>query len=265
MDFLERLNAVEEELIASRFAVEHEVGLGPTGIVYRVVDRTTNQHVALKVLRRMDFASLGRFAAESKALWTMHDPHVVRYVAHGVSEEAEPWVAMDWVQGESLAARLGRDRLLRIADVVILGMRLAHALATVHAHGMVHRNLKPANVLLVDGRIDQPKLVDFGIGRPTSAPEHTTGVVDLDGRSDLYAFGTLLFRCLTGADAFDAKTALGALAKALLYEPKRVSSFRNDIPRELDDLVAKMLSTEREARPPSAAVIGQALARIAAS
>jgi len=282
-DFIQRLNEpAEAELFAGRFILEREAGVGGMGVVYRAVDRESGEPVALKILRRLEPAAVSRFAREAEALWRLEDPHVVRYLAHGESEEGEPYLAMEWVEGESLLGRLERERTapLAVEDVVRLGLGLSRALAAAHAVGIVHRDVKPSNVLLVNGALSQPKLADFGIARATStatrtttqgvvlgtvgymAPEHARGRPDIDGRADLYSLGCVLFRCLTHSDVFEGSGALTVLAKSVLHEPRRARELRPDVPPELDELVADLLAKERNERPASTTIVTERLTRV---
>ncbi|WP_394833435.1 protein kinase [Pendulispora rubella] len=272
-------------VFAGRFDIEGEVGLGGTSIVYRAHDHVTGARVALKVLRTSSPSALRRFDAEARALQTLKHPAVVRYVAHGVSSDSEPYLAMEWIEGETLAGRLQRSAL-DVHEVVKVGRRIAEALTSGHALGILHRDIKPSNVLLPDRAIDQAKLADFGLARSIGveriadgdsnktatgtivgtpgymAPEQAHGVADLDGRADLFSLGCLLFRCLTDAEAFEGSRALTSLAKLVLLEPPRVADLRPDIPAALDELVAALLAKERDLRPPSAEAVREALERI---
>ncbi|WP_394833903.1 protein kinase [Pendulispora rubella] len=273
-------------LIAGRFVLEAEAGRGGMGIVHRALDRTTGCAVALKVLRKADAAALRRFAREAEVLGKLQHPDIVRCIAHGEGEDGEPYLALEWIDGESLQAHLVRaveaGERLPIADVLELGQRLAGALEAAHAVGIVHRDVKPSNILLAGGSLRQPKLVDFGIVRTGSAehatttgtvlgtvgfmaPEQARGDENLDGRADLFSLGCVLFRCLTNRDAFAGPDPVAVISRLLMHKPPSVSELRPDVPHELDLLVARLLAKERERRPASAAEVKRALARIDAA
>jgi len=245
---------------ADRFVLEGEAGVGGMGIVYRAFDRVSHRTVALKVLRKIDRHGVRRFAAEAEALVNLDHPAIVRYLAHGTSDDGEPYLAMEWIEGESLSARLARltvpDDQLELLDVLELGQRLADALAAAHAMGIVHRDVKPGNILLAEGRLDRPTLADFGVVRTdfathvtTSgmvigtvgymAPEQAYGDAELDGRADLFALGCVLFRCLTNTEAFEGTATMLVLSKVLLHEPPHVGALRPDVPLALDALVVR--------------------------
>ncbi|HMI86605.1 MAG TPA: protein kinase [Polyangiaceae bacterium] len=269
------------EPFSDRFVIEREAGIGGMGIVYRAFDRLAGEPVALKVLRRTDADAVERFSSEAAALEKIRHPRVVRYVAHGMGSQGEPFLAMEWVEGESLHARLARG-CLAVHEAVELGCRMAEALAALHAVGILHRDVKPSNVLLPDGRIDRAKVVDFGIARVKGraafsatasgiiigspgyiAPEQARGMRDLDLRVDLFALGCVLYRCLTDTDAFGGSVPLTALAKLALLEPLRVAELRRDVPAALDELIASLLAKDRELRPASADIVQQRLEHIA--
>ncbi|HWL86695.1 MAG TPA: serine/threonine-protein kinase, partial [Polyangiaceae bacterium] len=230
---LDALRDKDPEVFAGRFQIEGEGGIGGVSIVYRARDRLSGETVALKLLRKSDWAALRRFDTEAEALEKVHHPAIVRHIAHGLGEGGQRFLAMEWVEGETLGARLRRGPL-GVAEVVRLGRRIADALTAAHAVGLLHRDVKPSNVLLPNKDIDQAKLADFGLARPTApesaeevhatatgiivgtpgymAPEQAHGVPDLDGRADLFSLGCLLFRCLTDVEAFGGSRALTALA-----------------------------------------------------
>jgi len=143
--------APEPDVLAERFRIEREAGIGGMGIVYRAVDQTMGNTVALKVLRKTDAPSARRFANEIAALERLAHSAIVRYIAHGVLDDGQPYLAMEWIEGESLAQRLQRGPLA-ISDVLMLAMRVASALRAAHAEGVIHRDIKPGNVLLPAGK-----------------------------------------------------------------------------------------------------------------
>src|SRR5690242_6989215 len=135
-------------LVGQRFLLERLAGAGGMGEVYQAVDRDTGARVALKAItgRRGDDAV--RFARHARILSELDHPRIVRYIAHGALPSGEPYLAMEWLEGEDLAARLARGRL-SAAEAIALGMRVADALGFAHARGVIHRDLKPGNIFLV--------------------------------------------------------------------------------------------------------------------
>jgi tetratricopeptide (TPR) repeat protein len=254
-------------VVRGRFAIERHAGSGAMGAVYRAIDRLTGEPVALKVL--LDASSdarADRLAREAEALAELSHPHIVRYVDHGVLEGGRAYLAMEWLEGETLSARLAAKGLT-IAETVALGSGVAAALAAAHARGIVHRDVKPSNLLLVGGDPARVKVLDFGIahlragarrltatgemlGTPGyMAPEQARGESTLDARSDVFALGAVLFECLTGRPAFEGDGAMMVLLKVVLEEPPRVGSLRPEVSRALDELVMRMLDKSPAARP----------------
>ncbi len=257
-------------VLSDRFAFERLAGSGGMGAVYRALDRLTGEAVALKVMARRGHHE-ERFAQEARVLAELDHPAIVRYVAHGETAQGQPYLAMEWLEGEDLAQRLAASRLT-VGESLDVARRVAEGLAAAHARGLVHRDVKPSNVLLVDGRPARAKLLDFGIVRmelsgfaPTARPMTRTGAVlgtvgymspeqaigdkTLDARSDVFALGCVLFECLTGTPAFSGDHVVAVLAKVLREEAPRVRSLRPELPETLDALVAQMLSKDRGSRP----------------
>ncbi len=270
-------------LFTGRSIVEKEAGRGGMGVVLRAYDRTAERTVALKVLHKTDASALRRFAMEADALGKLDHPGIVRCLAHGVSEDGAPYLALEWLEGESLRERLARaakqGEYLDLGEVVALGEAVAGALAAAHAIGVVHRDVKPSNILLVNGDLRRAKLLDFGIARApfakhdtTSgtvlgtvgymAPEQARGAENVDGRADLFSLGCVLFRCVANRDVFEGPDPATVLSMLLQHEPPRLAELRTDVPPQLDDLVARLLAREPENRPPSAYEVKRTLAQI---
>ena len=257
------------DLLADRFEIEQLAGSGGSGRVYRARDRRTGEAVAVKVLHGAEIDTYAeRFAREARVLSVLSHPGIVRYVAHGTTAAGEPYLAMEWLDGESLRDRIAR-RELSLREAVELGRNVAAALGAMHRAAIVHRDLKPGNLFLIGGEVSAPKIIDFGIARIRTtaaeithtgimlgtpgymAPEQARGEPDIDARADVFALGCVLFRCLTGKPAFEGDDALAVLLKVALEEAPRASQIRPDVPEALDALVARMLSKNRAVRPPN--------------
>ena len=264
-----RLRAISpENTLARDFDVLREAGAGAMGRVYEASHRDTGRRIALKILSRNSPTDRARFAAEAEALERLDHPAIVGYVAHGLTMDGEAFLAMEWLDGITLSQHL-ESGPLTILETVVLARRVAEALAAAHAQGIIHRDLKPSNLFLVHGRIDAVKVVDFGIAREMGvsrdltrtgevvgtpgymAPEQARGQ-QLDGRSDLFALGCVLFRCVTGRPAFEGEDILSVLSKLILHDPPRVSQVSAVVPKQLERLVARMLAKDPAGRPASA-------------
>jgi serine/threonine protein kinase len=254
------------ERLAGRFEVVGEAARGGMGTVYRARDRKDGREVALKVLRAQHAHNEPRFEREAELLAGVRHEHIVEHVAHGVTPDGIRYLVMEWVEGETLADRLER-LALTVHESVNVARQVARALAELHAHHVVHRDVKPSNVMLQGGKIDRVKVVDLGVARRARAegrltitgaivgtagymaPEQVRGMRDLDGRADVFALGCMLYECLTGAQAFPGESTTATRAKVLLHDPAPVGSLVHGLPGALENLCARMLSKRADARP----------------
>jgi eukaryotic-like serine/threonine-protein kinase len=266
-------------VLGGRFVLDREAGAGGMGTVFRALDRTDAAPVAVKVLRGADASGVERFTREAGLLAELQHPGIVRYVAHGVAASGERYLAMEWLEGEDLAARLLR-RELGVDESITLLLRVADALAFAHARGVVHRDLKPHNLFLPGGDVARVKVVDFGIASVAGerarltctgvllgtvgymGPEQLQGAGAVDPRTDVFSLGCVLFECLTGRPAFEGTHPMAVAAKILLQGAPRARSIRPDVPEPLDDLVHRMLAKRPEDRPRDAAELAGELVRV---
>ena len=248
------------------------------GSVYRAWDRGNGTPVAVKVMHER--AAAGRFAREVELLRSLDHPAIVRFVAHGLTDEGLPCLVMEWLDGESLSARIGRGPL-SIGESLALGGRVAEAIGAAHRAGIVHRDLKPGNVFLPGGSLERAKVVDFGIARADStaqpltrvgavlgtpsymAPEQARSAQEVGPSADVYALGAVLFRCLTGRRVFDGGEPISVLLRVLMEPAPTLRSLRPDAPQALDALVARMLAKEPTARPADGAAVAREIAAVA--
>ncbi len=253
------------------------------GLVYRAKDLKTGEHVALKVVAEPQGTQSLRFQQEAMVLADIAHPAIVRYLAHGSTARGEQYMAMEWLDGETLEDRLARGPL-RISETLQLGRRVAEALAVAHKHGVVHRDIKPANVFLPAGDPAQAKVLDFGIARRlfdphqnlriTSAnaalgtplymaPEQARGASTVDGRADIFALGCVLFECLTGQPPFAGTSPTAVMAKICLDDSVDLARQRPETPADLVALIAQMLAKDPAERRAKAAEIARSLGAIA--
>jgi hypothetical protein len=182
---------------------------------------------------------------------------------------------MEWLDGEDLKRRLERASLT-LSEAVTLATRVAEALGAAHARGIVHRDLKPSNLFLPEGRVEQVKVLDFGIAQQAGrtqltqtgtligtpgymAPEQARSHGPIDARADVFSLGCVLFQCLTGTPAFEGGTVAAVLGKIVFGEAPRVSALWPEVPDDLDALVAQMLSKDPALRPSDGANLAAAL------
>ncbi len=267
-------------LIDERFELLEKVARGGMGAVYRALDRTTQGTVAVKVLRDQTNDAINRFWHEAQVLGDIEHSHVVRYISHGKMEFGDPYLVMEWLEGETLTKRLERGPL-GVDETVELAWRIASGLGAAHARGIVHRDVKPGNVFLENGQISRVKLLDFGIARVDGskasftltgtiigtpgymAPEQARGQGHrVDSRVDVFSLGCVLFECLTGRPAFQGTHVLARLAKLLMEDPPRVRELRPEVPENFDDLISLLLSKDREKRPADCQMLATQIERM---
>jgi hypothetical protein len=262
--------------IAERFVVKELAGAGGMGTVYRAIDTHTDQTVAVKLLQASSPQATERFAREAQLLCELRHPGIVEYLAHGVTGDGQPYLAMEWLAGEDLARRLARGAL-SLADSLTLVRRTASALAVAHQRGIVHRDLKPSNLFLRGGEIERVAILDFGIARRSAfshaitgtggivgtpaymAPEQARGERDLTPAVDVFSLGCVLFECLTASRPFVAEHVAAVLAMILFSEPARLRVVRPDLPRAVEALLARMLAKNPGERLPDATALLAAL------
>lgn len=251
------------QVLEGRWRVDARVDAGGMGVVFRGTDLHDGTAVAIKALLGGDERERARFQREARALAELAHPAVVRYLDHGGTES--PWLVMEWLEGETLATRLERTGLTP-PEAIAVARRLALGLAAAHRAGIVHRDVKPRNVMLPGGDVAQAKLIDFGIvhvegasveltraggfiGTPAYvAPELARGHGETDARADLFALGCVLYECLTGRPAFAGGHVWAVLTRVLLEEPPPVSVIAA-VPSEVDALVARLLAKDPARRP----------------
>ena len=256
--------------------------------MYRAHDLNHDRAVALNVLKPELAAVLGaeRFFQEIKTTAHLQHPHILPLFHCGQAESFIYYV-MPFVEGETLRAKLDREKQLGIDEAVKITTEVADALDYAHRHGVIHRDIKPENILLQDGRpvvadcgiaqavaaglcdpLDPESLTETGIivGTPAyMSPEQATGSTDLDGRSDLYSLGCVLYEMLAGEPPYTAATVHALLAKKLTDPVRRLSAVRKTVPRAVERVVRRALSQERADRFSTAHAFGEALAGALAS
>ncbi|MCO5172346.1 MAG: protein kinase [Planctomycetes bacterium] len=268
------------------YEVKGELGRGGMGIVYRAHDPRLGRDVALKVLHALEAGEedLARFEREARAAARVQHPSIVAVHAAGV-DGGTPWLALQLVDGESLKARLARDGPLEPAHAARLLETVARALACAHEAGVLHRDLKPHNVLLdPDGA---PLLADFGLARAIDpgageqagltvtgqvlgtpaymAPEQAEGRSEaVDGRSDVYGLGATLYEALTGRPPFSGRSVIAVLAAVVEQDPPAPSTLRPGVPRDLEAICLTCLAKAPAARYPTAAALAADLGRFLA-
>jgi eukaryotic-like serine/threonine-protein kinase len=266
---------VPGDVVAGRYRVERVLGMGAMGVVFQAHDLQLDIDVALKLLRP-ELASrpdaFERFRQELLLARQVSSPHVVRI--HDLVQHEQAWlISMDFVRGESLERVLGREGVLPVERALDITRQLALGLAVAHAKGVVHRDLKPANVMVDE--TGNALITDFGVARSVGATGLTaSGVVvgtpaylspeqaqalPLDGRSDLYALGLMLYEMLTGKLPFADGTPSEMLIQRIVQSPASVRALNPLIPEWVGRLVARMLDVRLGGRFQSANDIVRAI------
>ena len=256
LDSLARLT----DALASRYRIERELGAGGMARVYLARDLKHDREVALKVLRPELAAALGagRFLQEIRISARLDHPHILTLIDSGETE-GFVWYVLPYVRGETLRARLQREKQLSIDEALRITAQVASALDYSHRQGVIHRDIKPENILLHEG---EAVVADFGIalavreaggkrltetgislGTPEyMSPEQATGTGELDSRTDVYSLGAMVYEMLAGEPPLTGPTALAVIAKLMTERPTRIRTVRGTVPESVDEAIAKALA-----------------------
>ncbi|MGA2381904.1 MAG: serine/threonine-protein kinase [Gemmatimonadales bacterium] len=263
--------------LADRYTIERELGAGGMATVYLAEDLKHHRPVAVKVLKPELSAVLGpeRFLREIELSARLTHPHILPLHDSGTADGLLYYV-MPYVEGESLRDRLTREKQLPLDDALQIAREVADALSYAHSHGIIHRDIKPENILLQSGHA---VVADFGIARAIAtagserltetglaigtpaymSPEQAAGRHDVDGRSDLYSLGCVLYEMLGGDPPFYASTPQAVLAKKLSEPLPRISVVREAVPAGIEAALNKALARTPADRFATAAQLGAAL------
>ncbi len=268
-----------EGLIAGRFQIGPVIGAGAIGNVFVGTDTLTGEKVAIKQLRGDLTTSLPemveRFRREGEALRRLNHPNIVK-VLSTVDEGGEHYIVMEYVAGGSLENLLLKQPQLPVEQVVAIGLELSDALSRAHHLEILHRDIKPGNILLAED--GTPRLTDFGLARFGRMPALTEyGSIlgtfyylspeavenrDLDERSDIWSFGVVLFEMLTGRMPFEGDSPFDVVWAIRNQPLPPMENYRDGIPAALADLVGRMLRKDSSARPSSVRQVGAELEMI---
>ena len=260
------------------YRIERLLGRGGMGILYLAVEPGLDRRVALKLIApeaAADAVFARRFAEESRIAASIEHPNVVPIYAAG-EERGVPFIAMRYVAGADLGRRIAREGRLEPARAATLIAQVGNGLDAIHAAGLIHRDVKPANVLLSGEKAaEHAYITDFGVARNVAtesgltqtgrfvgtldyvAPEQISGG-EVDARVDVYALGCLLFKLLTGEVPFPRDGEAARLYAHLNDPPLAPSLYAPEVSMALDDVVARALSKQPEDRYPSAGDLGRA-------
>jgi serine/threonine-protein kinase len=275
-DLLQRLQSA----LSERYAIERELGRGGMATVFLAEDLKHRRKVALKVLHPEIAAALGpdRFLREIETVAGLQHPHILPLYDSGEADGLLYYV-MPYAEGESLRQRLDRERQLGVAESLRIAIEVADGLDYAHRKGVIHRDIKPGNILMAEGHAT---IADFGIARAIEAaredrmtstglgvgtalyasPEQAAGEDSLDGRADIYSLGCVLYEMLAGEPPLTGVTPQMILARRLSETPTALHSLRDTVPPALDGVLAKALARVPADRHATAAVLGRALLQV---
>lgn len=267
------------DIIDQKYQIVRVLGAGGMGAVYEATNLRVGRRVAIKVMHdAADEGAVARFEREARAA-QIGSPYIVQVTDLGYLEDKAPYMVMEYLAGESLGARIDRQGSLRPSELLPIAKQVLEALGAAHRAGIVHRDLKPDNVFLTrpEGESREiVKLVDFGISKIVGnslagntpsltqtgvavgtphymSPEQVQGAKGLDGRSDLYSLGVMLYRCLSGTLPFNADEIAPLLVAILLEVPKPLRELVPDMDRELAAIVSRAMARRADDRYQTAA------------
>ncbi len=270
--FLQLLGPSEDSRMLGRignYEVVGIIGQGGMGVVFKAFETALNRFVAIKMLLphlTANGAARQRFLREAQAAAAVVDDHVLPIF--GVDQWQEtPYIVMKYSGGQTLQQRIGQQGPLELKEVLRIGMQSAKGLAAAHAQGLVHRDVKPSNIML-DGTVDRAVLMDFGLARAGDDASITrTGIISgtpqfmspeqvradsVDARSDLFSLGSTLYAMCAGRPPFRAESAYGVMHRITHQEPAPVCEVNSDIPKWMGGIIAQLMSKTAEDRFESA-------------
>jgi hypothetical protein len=262
-------------LIGGRYRLIAPVGEGGMATIWRAVDEQLDREVAVKLLREQfgsDAGFAARFRQEARAAGSLSHPNIVPVYDYGTDTDGSQFIVMQLVEGDNLATVLRERSVLETDDAVRVALGVASALEAAHRRGLVHRDVKPGNILITDD--GDVKVTDFGIARAVAeasmtvtgttlgsvhyfSPEQARGD-EVTGASDVYALGIVLYEMLTGRRPFEGDSAAGVALKRLNEDPPPPSTYR-PVPSGLSAIVMRALQREPRDRFPDAGSFAEAL------
>ncbi|MCI0378070.1 MAG: protein kinase [Gemmataceae bacterium] len=252
------------------------IGKGGFGFVFKARDQTLDRIVAVKMLSpalASTATARKRFEREAKAAAAIRNDHVISIYAV-VGDAAIPYLAMEFIAGQSLQDKLDKKGPLELKEILRIGMQIANGLAAAHAQGQVHRDIKPANILLENG-VERVKITDFGLARVGDdasltqsgtiagtpmymSPEQAAGET-VDHRADLFSLGSVLYTMCTGRPPFRASGTLGVIKRVMEETPRPIRAVNPEIPEWLEHIIAKLHAKKPEDRFPTAKEVAELL------
>jgi serine/threonine-protein kinase len=268
------------QVMADRYLLEEQVGRGAMGVVYRAIDQDTGDTVAVKTLRfesgfRLDYFE--RFRREVAATGQLESEHAARFIDIGVGDDGQPFMVMEFLEGDTLAAAL-KTGTIEPRRAIRIVLEACDAVGEAHTHGIVHRDIKPSNVFQAEGDGDQvtAKVLDFGVskildddpitrtdtvlGSPLyMAPEQILSSKGVDQRADIYSLGVILYKMLCGRPPFFAKNFVDLVVAIRKTTPRPLDEMVPNLPEGLEPVVLRCIDADPAKRYPDVPALVEAL------
>jgi serine/threonine protein kinase len=276
LEFLAPSNSPGSVGMLGHYEVQEVIGRGGMGIVLRAFDERLHRVVAIKVMATQLATSATarkRFIREARAAAAISHDHIV--TIHAVEEAGGlPYIVMYYVAGQSLQQKIDREGHLELREILRIGQQIATGLAAAHAHGLMHRDVKPANILLENG-VERVRITDFGLARAVDdvgmtrtgevagtpqymSPEQAQGL-PMDARSDLFSLGCVLYAMCTGRSPFRAETTFATVRRVCEDKPRPIREVNSEIPLWLVEIIDRLLAKQPAVRFQSAAEVSELL------
>jgi eukaryotic-like serine/threonine-protein kinase len=273
------------DVLGKKYRVEKVLGKGGMGVVVSATHLDLDQRVAVKLMLPSAFkdpASRARFKREAQSAVKLRSEHAARVLDTGVFDDGSPYIVMEFLEGNDLAAELARVRVLTVEAIAEYVLQACDAIAEAHALGIVHRDLKPANMFLTRRHDGSPlvKVLDFGISKASvldsaalamtttasmlgsplyMSPEQMRSSRDVDARTDVWSLGIVLYELFTGRVPFEAETLGDLLARVMMDPQTPLVRMRPDVPPDISKLVDRCLEKDRAHRAVNVAEVARAL------
>ncbi len=280
------MELVAQSVLDGKYRLVRELGRGGMGSVWQAEHLLTGREVAVKVVieTQQSPETKARMLREARACGRVADPHVVQILDAGQTDDGDPYLIMELLDGESLDARLAKAGKLPVDQAAAIGLGVARGLTAVHKLGVVHRDLKPANIFLHKGPSGDVvvKVVDFGISKVESAndlgktdtgkvvgspaymsPEQAEGLPNIDQRTDVWSLGVVLYELLAGKLPFRGETPWAMVAEIMRGEPPDVAGQLSGVDERMVKLIERCLVRKRDDRLGTAAEVALVLSEIA--
>ena len=256
------------QIIKDRYKVEELLGEGGMAFVYKARDMQLERNVAIKTLKPNyvdQITFVERFKREAQTAANLNHPNIVQIFDWGIEEE--PYFVMEYIEGNTLTSIISSKRSVSLSDALFIGAQVANGLQAAHSQGLVHRDIKPGNIMITpDGKV---KVTDFGIVSIQDEESDITKTGSILGtasyispeqaqgkavsiQSDLYSLGTVLYELITGNPPFEAESPIATATKHLTEKPERPSKYRKDLPKGIETAILKLLHKNAKDRFKSA-------------